>query len=93
MGRDVKTAPIDRAALLILRQLVTDLEAGAAVIVSLQAEDDQERAFALRWRDSGREPGAVTSPKPRDALCQQCGEPVWAGQHGSVCPACGALAP
>lgn len=95
-------APIDAAALVILRELVADLQAGRAVVVGLTAEHDTERALAVKWREAEpgevaeaaplEEPAPTAAPAPQGPKpCPQCGHAeTWLTQHNTlVCPACG----
>lgn len=95
-------APIDDAALLVLRPLLRDLEAGRVVVTSLQAGDDEHQAIALSWRREQGEPQpaepeglerrfAHLQPPPRapaSNACPQCGSPLLDMGGVVVCHSC-----
>jgi len=81
---------LDDVALGMLRDLVSSIVAGRAQVVSLQAEEDEEHALAVRWlRSAAPADDAMAAPGPKP--CPACGhEETWLTQHSTlVCPSCG----
>ena len=87
----MKRAPIDEAALLLLRPLLDDLQGGRVLVTTLQAGDDRDCSIALAWRlvepeVAAHDPTWASAPVPADEVAEVAAAARAAGPH---CPACG----
>lgn len=81
---------LDDVAVGMLRDLLGAIVTGRAQVVSLQAEEDEEHALAVRWV-VGAAPVEAPEVAKVPEQCGRCGHAeLWATQHGvAICPACG----
>lgn len=87
-------APLDEAALVLLRSTLADLEAGKIIVTELRGDDGPAAlGLRLRWLVNGAAPAPATTtatPARAGETCPACGAarllPI---TGGPFCPACG----
>lgn len=82
---------LDDVAVGMLRDLLAAIVSGHAQVVSVQAEEDEEHALAVRWVPGSPVGEPVAQPARGPKPCPSCGhEETWLTQHNTlICPSCG----